>query len=554
MHKFFKKSALVVALSAVTGSAFAFTDITTADYEVVFSGATASSTTVRNFMIDEICDSTQAIDVFRRDDGDADPDTFGNGWGALCVLDETSAFFGADALTAPCATAVGGSGCQVAFRKRDAGGSGWGVTPVVQYTDAAFQPDGVAVINVSYGAGQNCDPALDSAQVSANGTAYTRHTCGATNDNRFPDGGFSDIEVDKFFGINTPAGLPAYNAATTVPFTATAFGALVFNAPVNTIFRDALQAVQFADDSPCNPIPTNTNYDAVQAEQEQCMPSLSSTEIRSIFVGGLGTTQQLLVDDPANPGSAIALTAHPNVVALGHVLDTLLFGGNPLQICRRVPGSGTQAQAQVHWLNWPCDLSVALPQSEPGNAFNGPLVANNSGSSDVGRCLDDFSDASDNSGKNPGLVRRYAIGVQSTEKNVSLARNYRFIKVNGFAPTLSQVHKGNYQNWVEQSYQYKTADADLLNATIAEQKVDTRTILAYIAANGNTIAGTVSKNADFVHSWGQAGWLVNPTAAVAADPVLDLLRPVNTATRAPFGFAPNSCQVPVSVSPVQVDM
>jgi len=42
---------------------------------------------------------------------------------------------------------------------------------------------------------------------------------------------------------------------------------------------------------------------------------------------------------------------------------------------------------------------------------------------------------------------RWAIGVQGLEKNANQAEAWRFVKIDGIAPTLANVAKGKYHDW-----------------------------------------------------------------------------------------------------------
>jgi hypothetical protein len=543
------KAAVAVALCSAAGSAFAFNpSVTPPDYQIVFSGATASSNSVRIWIVDRVCDTTQPIDVYRRWTGTA----FGNDWGVACRT-RTGIDTNGDGDTADAGETVAAK--NVLFRKRDAGGSGWGVTPITHPMNVPLgtpatsaspvNPGGTATgflvdimaVTAGPGAGFNCDLTANPGVpvTTGGGVNYTEFKCGTANEQKVPDGGFSDIEVTKFFGINTPAGLPAYAASTSV--TSTTFGALVFNTPVSTDLRNALQAAQGLTPG---------------SDTEANMPSLTTTEIRSLFTGGVANWNNFMVTDPGNPGGAkIPLASHPAVAALGTVPTD-----RKVQICRRVNGSGTQAQFNAIFLNWPCDPGVVTPTAAPGNTFSGPVVAENSGSSDVTNCIDDFNNATNNSTKNPApSVRRWAIGINSTENNVNNAKSMRYVKINGYAPTIQNVHAGNYENYAEQAFQYRTNTATLLNASLAADKTDTLNILAYMGAQGNTPNDTAAINLNYQHTWGQGGWLVTPRSSGGFNPSnpFALNNPVNSSTRAPFGRAPNTCQFPTTIKTVTVD-
>lgn len=535
MNKKLLQVAVATALGTVAGTAMAFNPTATPpDYTVYMAGSTAATTTVREFITQSVCDTTQAIDVYRRSAASG----FGNDWAVACKVNSAT---------------TGASAKNVLFIKRDAGGSGWGVTPV---TNATVAP----VMSVVVGSGQNCDDTANppTTQTTSGGTSYTQHICGAANANLIPDAGFSDVEPDKFAGINAAAGLPDFNAATALPFVSKPIAALVFGVPVSLNLRTALQTVQFDKaTSHCNPLydnngsdPTHSEYNA-NKETQACMPNLSSTEIRTMYTGGFGKWDSFMVKNPANPnGALIKLASHPDVVA-----QALAPADTKIEICRRTPGSGTQATAGIVFLNSPCDPNAYAMLSEPGNTFAGPVVANNSGSGDVERCLDDFNNGTNNSGKNATLTKRWAIGLQSTEFNAGLGFNYRFVKIDGYAPTIESVAAGHYYDYSEPTMQWRTDITTLYNASATADKNDTLTILNYIASSATTPTVLANLNAAYVHSFGHGGWLAIPGSSFSPSNPFTASNPVNSSTRAPFGRSPNTCQPPVSVkaNAVQVD-
>lgn len=549
------KAAVAAALSVTAGTATAFVPPSDPNvyplalagyYEVVFSGATASSNTARDWIIDRVCNTTDPVDVYRRYTS-----SYSNDWAVGCTV-RTHQDADGDAIADAGETVAAK---QVLFRKRDTGGSGWGVTPVTHpmnvtlgtpatngvdtvspgATATGFKVD---LMSVTVGAGSgNCDTNVNPVVVLATGAgrSFNEYKCGATVVQRVPDAGFSDIEPNKFFGINTPGGLPGYTASSAV--TSATFGALVFGTPVSLDLRNALQAAQGL---------------TVGSETEANMPSLTTTEIRSLFSGVIPNWNSFMVTNPAAPaGPKIALATLPAVVALGTVP-----ADKKVQICRRVNGSGTQAQFNAIFTNWPCDTTTTTMPQAPGNTFSGPVVAENSGSSDVSRCIDDFNDGSNASTKNAALTKRWAIGINSTENNMNNAFSMRFIKINGAAPTIQAVHAGDYEDYAEQSFQYRTNSSTLLNASLAADKTDTLAVLAHMAGQGNTPNDTAIINLNFVHTWGQGGWLVTPKSVGGFSPSnpFSLSNPVNSSTRAPLGKAPNTCHFPTSIKPVQVGL
>ncbi|NOZ36893.1 MAG: hypothetical protein GXP11_02280, partial [Gammaproteobacteria bacterium] len=340
------------------------------------------------------------------------------------------------------------------------------------------------------------------------------------------DAGVSDVNPEMFVGVNTPAGNSSVNAADVAnKMVVKAAAALVFGVPVTTSLRDALQEAQFPGNATC------TTYDATitdpllqPRESEVCMPSLSKRQVASLISGKIRNWSAFKVN-------GVSLT-DPSVVSS-------LPASTKVTYCRRVNGSGTQAQMNAKFLNYPCTAGALSPAASPGNPFTGPVVRENSGSGDMSACLNDFNNGANNSGQNAGLTTAWALGVQSTEKNAKLGDDFRFIKIDGIAPTLENAANGKYDDWVEQTFQWRIP---AFNGPAG----DMLTILETIASQASE-PGTIATvlNIKFKHTWGQAGYMaVSTNFAPTANGVLDVNAPVIPYTHAPQGKLDN-CVVPV---------
>ncbi|QSA97268.1 hypothetical protein [Methylococcus sp. EFPC2] len=417
--------------------------------------------------------------------------SLGNYWGIACD-----------------ATAASGVTGKVLFLKRSAGGSGVGVAPVnnstpIQFVDRASCTD-----------------------ADANGV----YTCPTLTVGDVPNGGVSDVAPVAF-----EAAINGGNGANlTGNLTAKEFAAQVFGIVVNTSFRNALQAAQFGSAHAC-----------VGSETEACMPSLSKQEINSIFSAGTTLTSwgSFRVNRDGLAGTnGESLTASPSTAAYRTApFDT------KLHICRRVVGSGTQAQFNANFLDNPSKGGSALTPYSQGdtNFLTGPIVWNGSGSGDVETCLEAYdsgttktiTSATGSTQINPasgetGPTKAWAIGIQGTEKNNTLAKAYRFIKIDGVAPTLQNVWNGKYFDFAESSFQVRTGDTsgeatfvkNAFNLTAASiAKLNLGTDLAYTP--GGTGAGE--------HQWGVGGYLL-PSTITGASPdgaKFVLTNPVTNYTR-----------------------
>jgi len=522
------KLAVAVAAVCAAGAAQAYDPATTAtDYRVVIAGATATTNTLRDVILRDVCASNR--DLYR--------------FPASTVR-----------YTIACRTTANKN---VLFMKND-GGSGTGVSPVDQKIAVSVLE---APGNAACGAG--------SAVTSAFGTSYTEHGCDPANaallGNRIPDFGLSDIEPGKFVGALAPAE-GAFRNVSNMKVNSTA--GLAFGIVVNTNLYRALQTAQFADADPCSPVPTvdlNGNHvkDAYEVaatdssgsgaqianhrkgDTEACMPSLSTSQVRS-----------LLMD------STLGITTWDELKAKGSDLVALNAGkawaaaDSTKILCRRTAGSGTHALTSIKFLQTQCGV---------GATSGGQLMA--SGSNFATDCGGTICDATlENSGSSGlvGCVNQantegfWAIGYASLESNSSLASNVRFVKVDGVAPTLKNLVAGSYPIFGEVTAQSRqqdnAADYTVANVPAAERsnaKNNWATIVAELSSAANVVALNASNT--FRHPFGDSGFLARgvPTA-FSYNPA----SPIATQKHANpnvAGSVQNTCFGPIAVDGVSVE-
>ncbi|MBS1212814.1 MAG: uncharacterized protein H6R26_1431, partial [Proteobacteria bacterium] len=136
--------------------------------------------------------------------------------------------------------------------------------------------------------------------------------------------------------------------------------------------------------------------------------------------------------------------------------------------------------------------------------------------------------------------KAWAIGVQSTEKNVDLSKGYRFVKIDGAAPTLEQTYAGHYMDFAEVTYQWRKAafngpTGDLLK------------IIQKIASDAGKPSIIAANNAKFKHAFGDGGYLAVSKSGfpVPANGIFDATNPVTPYTHAPGSLSLNNCRAPV---------
>ena len=503
-----------VALAICAGSANA---TLTTDFKVFMSGATAPSNMVREHIVQNLCDQAQPIDVYV-DVIDIVPNLATN-----TVLGHTNHFV--VSCTAGSLLGASAQGKTMAVYKFE-GGSSTGTTPVANRLAQEFM---------------NADKTactLNTANVQhANGGTYNLYECG-TNDfvQQIPDGGVSDVEPTQF--VDSLAG-SAGNFLNKGNLVTRSGPGLIFGLGVSLNLRDELQNKQIATG--------DLAAGCVGSETEACMPSLPSPIVRSLANGQLQNW-----DDQNIMGSVlnVAGLTHPDTDFLGLPLDN----GNRVHLCRRKQGSGTHAQFMIHYNRTNCQAGTDAMIAQPGGSFGASYVYESSSSSTLGSCIAAMSTSaavvsSKLTPNVPAGLKAYGVGYQSTEKNGGIqAKDWRFVKIDGVAPTLENAFKGEYREIYYLSFQ----NVDTVNSTDTFDIGPIRTSAADVAAvnafwaNGLDISGPVAAqlNKGFERNDGagtvfwQGGFLIPsktaPVVFASNNPLTPFARETTTG-------APDSC-------------
>lgn len=286
------------------------------------------------------------------------------------------------------------AGADIAVYKYN-GGSATGVAPVsdpvgASAGDKIYLDASVAGCNAFNVAGNNLFP------IGTTGGNYELYECPDANliVNQDPDAGVSDVEPTLFTGPlaldfgTEPLGVTAkpdqpFNDKGNLnikPGPGLIFGTAVSLPMYNELGGDQYAAGLLPE---CETVlgeagtPTRAAYDgAAQSVRDriECMPSLPSSTIRSVFLG--------------------QVTSWANMAPYGLGLDPAkVQQGNNVHICKRTNGSGTHAQFSVHFLETNCAATSNLNMAEQndGVSFAGAGfvgVYANSGSSDMSDCVD----------------------------------------------------------------------------------------------------------------------------------------------------------------------
>ncbi|WP_367026266.1 hypothetical protein ABZN20_18960 [Methylococcus sp. ANG] len=486
-----KKIAAAVAAGTLgfCGQGWALEPGVSPDIEIFVSGAGAQDNNLRR-LFEELC-VAGTLDTYFDNASPASP-------GALY----TAIFCTLDSAKVP---GLSVNNPKVLFHKRTAGAAAMGVNPVL---DA--QPIDQMAINNG-----NCTRTPPDqffrCRISQPGDLAPVVS----------DAGISNPGPEIFWGTNTPDGVAPVNPGKVIErMEVKSGGSILFNVPVTRSLRDALQRAQI-DSGELAP-------ECETQDTEPCMPSLSKQQIASLFTGSIGKWSEFQVVSK-NGGSA-PLTTYAGA---GDLSD------DKVHLCRRADGAGVQAQANVTFLNYPCADGAPTP-ARTSNPLLGPVVLHAPSPGSMDLCLKDFNDGTNDSTFNPTGTKAWAIGIQSTERNVNLKWNYRSIKIDGVAPTLGNAARGHYQFWADVTYQW-------LKAAFNGPTGDKLKIIERLAADAGKPSILAKNNAAFVHPFGPAGYLATSVAGhpVPPDGVFDPNVPVSPYTRGPGGLSLDTCRVPV---------
>lgn len=504
------------ANAAITVNASGIPVITPANtYQVYLSGSSAAQGFIELLLTsptvpkaNKVCDSTKTIYKYSDNGNGKDQNAY------LCVMNPSN----------PALTGLAAGKTNLLVYKRSSGGSAQGVSPIV--ADSAI--DFLKVDDASI-----CGAPVVSGGFSKITCTFTAGNAAQSNSQK-PDFGIADVDPIQFQGDNTPSGFNPVTAADLSKLTVKAASAQAFGIAVSTKLRNALQEAQFGPTSPCNP--TNAGYTPGffgKAESATCMPTLNSAQIASIFSGKFNSWAQLKLANTSD------LYAHTTVAANKP-------SNSRMHICRRTSGSGTQAQLGIKFFGYPCNDVATQPAVDTGalpETVAKAQVHANSSSGVMSECLAELDSGVDTIGTGFSNTYgfRWAIGIQGLEQNANLSSAWRFIKIDGVAPTLANINNGKYKDWVELTFQYNNTHAfDTSEKAIVDEIIKE-------AGNPFVLAAT---NLGAIQSFGRSGFLAtpqsfSPTAGAGFDPT----KPISPLSHGTTTASTNNCRMPAIYNP-----
>ncbi|MFA5983131.1 MAG: substrate-binding domain-containing protein [Methylococcaceae bacterium] len=433
------------------------------------------------------------------------------------------------------------------LHKRDGGGS----LNAVRAADSTLPQANsqVFIVNADLANVTTCGVASGATLVST----CSGGTIAATNSRgRVSEAGFADVDPAQF---TSPLNGGAVLGGSVV---STAIATQTFGIAVNTRLRNAMQgAAVAAGVLPASCLVANGIGAAVapnSQESEECMPSLTRSQISSIFAQGRVTDWAQLAYGNTAANQRLFTTNTAVLAAADRPAN------RDIHICTRTAGSGTLATFQIKFEDAPCNgglneaIQTATSQTlgtEIGASGSSKVVHSMSGAGDVESCLEGLNNGTavgtfNVGGAAPFSSFRWAIGIQGVERNTDGSRAYRFIKIDNVSPSAHNVAEGRYPDWAE------------LVAVSASATITTDPLASAIVTTMSNPA-TIGSFLNVTHTWGGiAGFLgvatnsafaPTSTALIAPGTLLnagfDAARPVNPYSHsASNGQDLNHCRLP----------
>jgi hypothetical protein len=345
------------------------------------------------------------------------------------------------------------SGTNIAIVKQTKGGSATGIHNVNAGTAPGGFPD---LSNLATFTGTCGTPTATAA--SSPFQAFSTYACTlAESATIVPNAGISDEDPTTFIGTG------GVTAADATALTAQHAVEVPFGVVVSKALRDRLQTAEGL----------TSGSDAVAD-----IPSLTTAQLRAIYSGQMISLSDLYVLNPATNN----LTQVDTSNSLVH-------------ICRRGDTSGSQFATNIYYFGAGCSKgsgvgSIATPDNAAsqasGEAWAGTAANINafvfagSGTGDVISCVSNTTLAT-------GDTVAYRIGFASTDQAATTGGTWRFIGVNGVAPTIWNIQLNQYDWLTEDTFNYNATSIARNGGAGNHQAIFTT--LASNLSNVNGLAG-----------------------------------------------------------------
>lgn len=416
-------------------------------------------------VVTDILAAPNSLDTFN--DADAVTGSVGSNW--------TAHYFSGNANLG-----AGLAGKKILLVRRTRGGTGYGVIPQI----SSIPLEHLNIVGLPASAWiADGTKAWKQTISSANAAKYLRKNVSdggilAVDPNSVLKPGtddYPDQQVELTTGLPEtvwPLNLTQINPAA---FTMIPTSGLVYGVAVTLDLYKVLQAAQKRAGSLPGSVVIG-NY------SETDMPNLNRGVVASLLAGKIGAWDQIKIVDKTD-GNTVKTLLDSDILADAGVsapYKESTTGSNltPVALGLRNNGAATSVLAYSVFLNYPAAKNAFRPAAKTENNpvdedASLPIVKEPIIISDTGALLKDWQNGTNilnfnNVVDGAAFAKRWGIAINTADKNTSVTATgtggdpWRYIRIDGYAPTLENVAAGVYNYWSEGVVLYRTAKpADL---------------------------------------------------------------------------------------------
>ena len=438
---------------------------------------------------------------------------------------------------------AGLAGKKILLEKRAVGSSGYGVVPLLA---------GIPLEHFNILSTQAADWTADAKNAKAWNANISSETASKYLFKRASDAGFSANDPDLLLKPNTlnypeqvkelisgkfeakwPLNLKGMPKSGSNVFTVVPTGGTVYGTGVTLDLYKVLQVAQ----KRAGTLPSSVqigNY------SESDMPNLNRNVLGSLLAGKIGAWEQFKIVDKTDGDKVKSLLDQSILDEAGVSAPTKesTTGEHltPVALATRNNGAAAIVVAYAKFLNYPATAN-SIPPVVPvkDNAVvedaSLPIVKAPKSIADAETILNDWQNGTNTLGFNnvvdgTGFAKRWGIAFNSVDRNTAVKAGgtggnpWRYIKIDGYAPTLENVAAGVYPIWTEGAALYQTK-----KASDSQWEVKTKLLRAL---TDNWSSPAVIGAFTSTQAWGKTGAFVtsaDPRGFVTAIP-FDASNPV----------------------------
>jgi hypothetical protein len=276
-------------------------------------------------------------------------------------------------------------------------------------------------------------------------------------------------------------------------------GGLTYGVAVTTDLYKVLQAAQIASGK----LPASTTIG--DYSNEAAIPSLSRDFVASLLAGKIRKWSDVKVDT----GAPVA----PALTTFAGAAGVPVPPSTQVAVARRNNGAAIGAAAYATFLNYPyAENSVAPATPTTAGADNGltsAVIRSPGGVNATNQLLTDWEDGTNTSALNTATVKKYwGVAVNTGTANDGAAgAKWRYVKIDGFAPTVENVASGSYPHWAEGEVLITAVGSNPAGSVYATTQETKDLLTDFAGALGSaSVAATVNNSPALAQPWAATGY------------------------------------------------